>query len=68
MCVDIGTGVTLSGKGIHRGFTKRGVHRGFTKRGVHRGGGFTKRGVHMNPVNPPGYGPVDTECLSRSCV
>ena len=40
-------GFTLSGKRVHRGFTKR----GFTKRGVHRG--FTKRG----PCGPPGYGP-----------
>ena len=47
MCVDMG-GSTLSGKVGSQGGSRKG---GFT-------GGSTKRGVHVNPVNPPGYGPV----------
>ena len=41
MCVDMGGGFTLSGKGGSQGVHEEGVHRG-----------FTKRGVHVNPVNP----------------
>ena len=53
MCVDMGGGggvFTFSGKGGSR-------KGGFTW-------GFTKRGVHVNPVNPPGYGPV--VCLFKT--
>ena len=42
--------------GFTGGFTKRGVHRGVHEKGVHRG--VHEKGVHVNPVNPPGYGPV----------
>ena len=42
MCVDMGGGSTLSGKGGSQGVHEEGVHRG-----------FTKRGVHVKPVNPP---------------
>ena len=48
MCVDMGAGFTLSGKGVHRGFTKKGVHRGVHEKGgsqgVHKRGG--SQGVH----------------------
>ena len=56
MCVDMGGG-------FHT-FGKRGVHRGSRKGGFT--GGFTKRGVHVNPVNPPGYGPVKSKQLESN--
>ena len=60
-------GVHTFGKGGSQGggsrkewFTGGSQKGGFTG-GSRKGGftgGFTKRGVHVNPVNPPGYGPV----------
>ena len=48
MCVDMGGGFTLSGKG---GSRKGGFTWGFTKRGVHRG--VHKKGGSREPCDPP---------------
>ena len=46
MCIDMGGGLTLSGKA-----GSQGVHGGFTKRGGSQG--VHKKWVHVNHVTPP---------------
>ena len=55
MCVYIG-GSHFRERGVHWGVHEKGVHVGVHEKGGSQG--VHKKGVHVNPVNPPGYGPV----------